>query len=177
MIILFIALAVYTALYYIITFNVYFDGVEGETIKKSLFLKQLIIYLLIVVILFSGYIIINSQNILTGDMLSIQDEDETKLAGAGLTDITIKLWGYRILAVVIVVAVLRFLKYSNKKSFNQCVVSIAIVPVYLVCMFLVMVYFQEVYVGSNELDREKQYIKYNIEKTKEAYGININQNR
>lgn len=175
MIILFIALAVYTALYYIITFNVYFDGVEGETIKKSLFLKQLIIYLLIVVILFSGYIIINSQNILTGDMLSIQDEDETKLAGAGLTDITIKLWGYRILAVVIVVAVLRFLKYSNKKSFNQCVVSIAIVPVYLVCMFLVMVYFQEVYVGSNELDREKQYIKYNIEKTKEAYGININQ--
>jgi len=170
-----VALMAYVAFYYIITFNVYFDGVNGETIKKSIFLKQLVIYLMIIVILFAGYIIINSQNILTGDMLSIQDEDETKLAGAGLTDITIKLWGYRILAVVIVIAIVRFLKYLKNKSFNQCVVSIAIVPVYLVGMFLVMLYFQGVYVGSNELDREKNYIKHNIEKTKEAYGINIDQ--
>lgn len=174
-IIFFIVLIAYVAIYYIITFNVYFDGVEGETIKKSIFLKQLTIYLMIIVILFAGYIIVNSQNILTGDMLSIQDEDETKLAGAGLTDITIKLWGYRILAVVIVFAILRFFKYLKAKSFNQCVASIAVVPVYLVGMFLVMIYFQGVIVGSNELDREKQYIKQNIEKTKEAYGININQ--
>lgn len=172
---LFISLIAYTAFYYIITFNIYFDGVEGETIKKSLFLKQLIVYLMIVVILFAGYIIINSQNILTGDMLSIQDEDETKLAGAGLTDITIKLWGYRILAIVIILAVIRFLKYAGKKSFNQCVVSVAIVPVYLVGMFVVMLYFQGVYVGSNELDREKYYIGLNIDKTKEAYGINVKQ--
>lgn len=174
-IIFFIILIAYVALYYVITFNVYFDGVEGETIKKSIFLRQLITYLVIIVILFAGYIIINSQNILTGDMLSIQDEEETKLAGAGLTDITIKLWGYRIFAVVIILAILRFFKYLKNKSFNQCVASIAIVPVYLVGMFLVMVYFQGIYVGSNELDREKDYIRQNIEKTKEAYGININQ--
>lgn len=171
----FIVLIIYVALYYVITFNIYFDGVEGETIKKSIFLRQLITYLMIIVILFAGYIIINSQNILTGDMLSIQDEEETKLAGAGLTDITIKLWGYRILAVVIVFAIVRFLKYLKHKNFNQCIASIAVVPVYLVSMFLVMLYFQGVYVGSNELDREKDYIRQNIEKTKEAYGININQ--
>lgn len=174
-IIFLIVLIAYVALYYVITFNIYFDGVEGETIKKSIFLRQLITYLMVIVILFASYIIINSQNILTGDMLSIQDEEETKLAGAGLTDITIKLWGYRILAIVIVLAIVRFFKYLKHKSFNQCVASIAVVPVYLVCMFLVMLYFQGVYVGSNELDREKDYIRQNIEKTKEAYGININQ--
>lgn len=171
-----IVLIVYTAFYYIIAFNVYFDGVDGETIKKSLFIKQLIVYLMILVMLFAGYVIITSQNIFTGDMMSIQDEEETKLAGAGITDITVKLWGYRILAVVIVFAVIRLLKYVKKSNFNQCVLSIAIVPLYLFCMFLVMLYSDYIYVGSNELDRQKDYIKNNIERTKDAYGININQN-
>ena len=171
-----VVLIAYTAFYYILTFNIYFDGVDGETIKKSTFIKQLITYLLILVVLFAGYIILTSQNIFTGDMMSIQDEEETKLAGAGLTDITIKLWGYRILAVVIVFAVARLLKYIKKANFNQCVFSIAIVPLYLLCMFLVMIYFEYIYVGSNELDRQKNYIKNNIERTKDAYGINISQN-
>lgn len=173
--ILFIGLTAYTAFYYIVVFNTYFDGVSGETIKKSLFLKQLVAYLLIIVSIFAFYVIITSQNIFTGDMLSIQDAEETKLAGAGLTDITIKLWGYRILAVIIVLAVVRFLHYLKNKNFNQCVVSIACVPVYLVFMFLLMTGFQFFNVGTNELDKQKEYIKYNIEKTKDAYGININQ--
>ena len=171
-----IVLIAYTAAYYIFSFNVYFDGVDGETVKKSLFLKQIIVFLMILVVLFAGYIIVNSQNIFTGDMMSIQDEEETKLAGAGITDITVKLWGYRILAVVIVCAVVRLLKYVKKSSFNQCVISIAIVPIYLFCMFLVMLYSDYIYVGSNELDRQKDYIRNNIERTKDAYGININQN-
>ena len=115
-----IVLIVYTAFYYIICFNVYFDGVDAETIKKSVFIKQLIAYIMILVVLFAGYIIITSQNIFTGDMMSIQDEDETKLAGAGLTDIMVKVWGYRILAFVIIFAVCRLLKYIKKASFNQC---------------------------------------------------------
>ena len=41
-----IVLIAYTAFYYIIAFNVYFDGVDGETIKKSIFLKQLIVFLI-----------------------------------------------------------------------------------------------------------------------------------
>lgn len=77
-----IVLIAYTAFYYIIAFNNYFDGVDGEAIKKSLFIKQLVTFLIILVVLFAGYIIITSQNIFTGDMMSIQDEEETKLAGA-----------------------------------------------------------------------------------------------
>lgn len=171
-----VVLITYTAFYYIIAFNFFFDGVDAETIKKSVFLKQLVVFLILFVILFAVYIIITSQNIFTGDMMSIQDEDETKLAGAGLTDISIKLWGYRILAIVIIFAIGRLLRYIRKANFNQCVLSIAIVPIYLFCMFLIMIYFDLVYVGSNELDRQKNYIKNNIERTKDAYGINISQN-
>ena len=171
-----IVLITYTAFYYIISFNVYFDSVDAETIKQSVFLKQLVIFLILLVIIFAGYIIITSQNIFTGDMMSIQDEEKTKLAGAGLTDISIKLWGYRFLALVIIFAIVRLLKYIKKANFNQCVLSIAIVPIYLFCMFLIMLYFDYIYIGSNELDRQKNYIKNNIERTKDAYGINISQN-
>ena len=42
-------------------------------------------------------------------------------------------------------------------------------------MFGVLIYCQEIYVGSSELDKEESYISYNIEATKEAFGIDIEQ--
>ena len=39
-------------------------------------------------------------------------------------------------------------------------------------MFILIVGFNLLYVKPNELDKEKAYIKYNIEYTKNAYGIN-----
>lgn len=166
----------YTAIYYVITLNIYFDGVDGESLRKNTFIKQEIALILIATIIFSAYIFITSQNILTGDMVTIADEAKTELIGAGKTDVTIKLWGYRILSFVVLVAVLRLVKYIKKQNFKQGVISVLIVPAFLLCMFLVMVYFQNFHVGNNVLDSENEYIGYNIKNTKEAYGIDITQN-
>lgn len=165
----------YTALYYVITLNTFFDGVDGETLKKNTFLKQEIFILVLLAIVFCTYIFISSQDILTGNMLTIGDEAETELTGAGKTDVTIKLWGYRILTFVVAVAIVRLLIYIKKQSFKQSVISVLIVPVYLIGMFIVMIYFQTIHVGNNELDNEKEYIAYNINNTKTAYGIDIDQ--
>ena len=35
-----IGLTVYAVLYYIIAFNIYFDGISRETLKKSVLIKQ-----------------------------------------------------------------------------------------------------------------------------------------
>ena len=166
---------VYTALYYVITLNSHFDGVDVETLKKNTFVKQELFILVLLAIVFCVYIFINSQNILTGNMLTIGDEASTELVGAGKTDVTIKLWGYRILTFVVAIAVIRLLVYIKKQNFKQAVASILIVPGYLLCMFLVMICFQTIYVGNNELDNEKEYIGYNIRNTKAAYGIDIDQ--
>ena len=164
----------YVAAYYVVAFNKFFDGVDAETLKNSLFIKQIIAAVIVLTVIVCVYIGINSQMILTQDMLTIEDDLGTELVGANNTDVTIKVWGYRILTVVIFVAVLRLLKYVKKTNFKQCVISISIVPVYMVGLFIVMLVFS-IAVGGNELEVERQYIQYNIDNTKEAYGIDVKQ--
>ncbi len=170
-----VALIIYTAIYYVIVLNTYFDGVNVETLKKNTFIKQEIFIVILITIVFCVYVFINAQNILTGNMVTVGEDNSIELVGAGKTDVTIKLWGYRILSFIIAISVFRLLKYVKKGNFKQSIISVAIVPIYLLCMFLSMTYFQFIYVRNNELDNEKEYISYHIASTKEAYGINIDQ--
>jgi hypothetical protein len=121
------------------------------------------------------YIICYSQGIVTQDMVTLSST-EVELTGAGAADATIKLWGYRLLSIVLIFSVLRLFKYIKKANFNQAMISVCIVPVYMICLFLGMTYYQVIYVKNNQFDKEKSYIEYNIANTKEAYGINIEQN-
>lgn len=171
-----IAMIIYVALYYVITLNTFFDGVDIETLKKNTFIKQEIAFVIILAIIFCIYIFISSQSILTGNMISIDDELDTRLVGAGKSDVTIKLWGYRILSLIVIFVAFRLLKCIKNQNFKQGIISVLIVPVYLVGLFVIIVGFQFVYVDNNELDTEKEYIGYNIQNTKKAYGIDINQN-
>lgn len=169
-----LVLIVYVAAYYVISFNKYFDGIDGETLKSSLFIKQVMAAVVVLALCLSIYIVVNSQMFLSQDMLTIEDSYGTELIGANKTDATIKVWGYRLLAVIMFIAVLRLLKYVKKANFKQCVISVAIVPAYMIGLFIVMFVFS-IAVGGNELEVERKYIEYNIDNTKEAYGININQ--
>ena len=175
MIAFFIVIIIYVALYYVIVLNIHFDGVDVEILKKNTFVKQEIFLVMVVVIILCTYVFINAQNIFTQNMVTISDKDGTELIGAGKTDVTIRVWGYRILSFVIIIAIIRLFRYIRKGNFKQSIVSIAIVPTYLIGLFLVMIVFQSVFVGKNELDNEQQYISHNIENTKNAYGINIEQ--
>lgn len=176
LIVFFLCLVIYTAIYYVIAINICFkDGVNFQSLKKNTFVKQIQIIVMIFSLLMSGYILLIAQDIQTGEMISIKDSQNTTLVGAGLSDVSIKLWGYRILSVVVFISVVLILRNVRKGQLKKCIKVASIIPIYLVFMFVVIIYFQEVYVGSSELDKEKQYIKYNIENTKEAYGIDIEQ--
>lgn len=171
-----LVMVIYTAIYYVISINVCFEnGVDLQSLKKNIFIKQVKFWAIIFALLISSYIVFDSQDILTGKMLSIKDESGTELTGAGLADTFIKLWGYRIFAVIVFVSVIKIIQNASASKFKKCISSASIIPIYLVCMFGVLIYFQEIYVGSSELDKEKTYIGYNIEATKEAYGIEIEQ--
>ncbi len=167
---------IYTAIYYVIAINVCFkNGIDIGDLKENTFVKQIKFWAIVFGILISGYILVAAQDILTGKMITIKDEAGTELVGAGLTDTVIKLWGYRIFAIVVLISIIRIVKNASIANFKKCIVSASIIPIYLVVMFGVLIYFQEVYVGSSELDKEKNYIKYNIDATKDAFGIDIEQ--
>ena len=171
-----VVLMIYVGLYYVIVLNKYFDGVDVETLKKNTFIKQEIFLLVVTILVLCAYIFVGAQNILTGSMVTIgEDTSETEIIGAGLADVTIKVWGYRILSFVIAIATIFIVKNIKKANFKKVVISASVVPAYLVCLFIVLTCFQVMHVQNNELDNEKTYIGYNIENTKKAYGIDIEQ--
>ncbi len=164
----------YTAAYYILIFNICLECVDKELLLKSKFIKTLKIDAILIVITIACSTFLNTYNIVYDEFISLKDTLSTKLIGAGITDISIKLWGYRILGIVMIISVSLILKYILKKDkTKKLLASIAIVPAYLLGLFIVIIGFNFIFVNSNKLDTQKQYIGYNIDYTKKAYNLSI----
>lgn len=166
-----IALSAYMAGYYIIIFNFYFKAVDRELLRKSKLIKKLLRNAIIVSIGMALQNALNTQNIVTGKFLTLSNG--TELTGAGIIESTIQLWGYLILAVIIVIAVIMAVKFFVQNKMKKIVYSVAVVPIYLVTLFLVMVGYDFIFVKSNEFDKERKYISENIKSTQEAYNIKV----
>ena len=170
-IMLFVALTLYMALYYIIIFNRYFDGIDGKMLKESSFMKKITRNIFCIIIGIAGFTILNTQSMVFGRILSVNEELE--IVGAGLTESTVKLWGYVIFAFIIVIFGYRGIHYFKKGETNKVLKNLAVIPGYLVLLFVVMLGFDLLFVRANELDKEKTYISENIKNTKSAYQIAI----
>ncbi|MBP3596250.1 MAG: UPF0182 family protein [Clostridia bacterium] len=166
---------VYIAIYNIITFNFYLNGVDRELLKKSIFIKQVMFVSFLLIIAFSAFIWKNSENILTQNLITIEDAQKTDLIGAGASDITVKIIGYRILSVIIIFVALGVIKCIKKSNLKKGAATVLIIPIYLIGLFFVTLYVDYIYMGPNEFDKQKDYIGYNIDFTKKAYGIDIDQ--
>ena len=173
-IILSIALLIYKAVYYITTFNLFFDGVDKKTVKNSKLIKQITNSVLILAILLAGLILLEVQDIGTSKFITLRDDSMSySLFGAGFVDVNIKVWGYRILSAVIIISVYMGIKAFKQDKTKKLIMWIVAVPTYLVALFIVMAGTQAIYVNANEYDKEKEYISANIKATKEAYGVNV----
>lgn len=168
---LMIALSAYMAGYYIIIFNFYFKAVDRELLRKSKLIKKLLRNAIIVSIGMALQNALNTQNIVTGKFLTLSNG--TELTGAGVIESTIQLWGYLILSVIIVIAVIIPVKFFAQNKMKKIVYPVAVVPIYLVTLFLVMVGYDFIFVKSNEFDKERKYISENIKSTQEAYNIKV----
>lgn len=151
----------------------YFDGIDGQTLKNNMFIKHLLFNVMIITIIIAGIILFHTQNIVLDNFITINDQEETSIVGAGVIESTVKLWGYRILAVVIVISVFIAIKYFKKNSAKNVIKSLATVPIYLVGLFIVMVGYKMIFINGSELDKEKSYISTNIDYTKTAYNLKI----
>ncbi len=173
-ILLVIGLTIYNVIYYIAVFNICFDGVDREILKKSKLLKQLFTNIKILAILIAGFVLLKTQDIGFDRFLNLQEDTTYSIYGAGVTDITIKLWGYRILPILIILSVFMAIRAFNNGKNKKVIMWVFVVPVYLIILLIVMALFQAIFVTPNELDREENNIQNNITYTKEAYGINAN---
>lgn len=172
-----IGLTIYMAIYYIIIFNKYFDGVDGKMVKNSLLIKKMMRNLTLIIIAISLLTALNTTNISFNKMLTIKNDNDSTLdidiIGAGYTDVTIQRWGYLIFSLVIVIFSIRAIKAFKQSNTSKVLKNLAIIPGYLVGMFLVIIIFNLIFVNSNTLDKEKEYLDNNIKYTKSAYNIDI----
>ena len=168
-----VGLAIYTVVYYIISFNVYFEGVDRQALRNSRLIKQLCKYVLIIAVLIAGYIFIETHNVGLQRFVNLNEITNYDLYGAGISEVTIKLWGYRFLSIIIIISVFLAERAFKKQNTKNVILSLSIVPIYLAAMLVVLLGFELIFVNSNELDKQQAYIQDNIENTKQAYGINI----
>lgn len=173
MIVTFVIVTLYAAIYYIFLINTQFTaGVESETLKNSIIKKQLLNNARIIIILIAAFTFINAENLSSQTFITVGEAGNTySLVGAGITDITIKVWGYRILSIIMVLAACIAISAYYKEKHKRLFMWIVSVPIYLVALILVLIGYDKIFVNSNEYEKEKQYISYNIEYTRDAYGI------
>lgn len=165
----------YAAVYYIVSLNTQFvNGVTTESLKNSIIKKQLLNNAKILVIIIAVLTFINAEDLSSRPFLTVgENEYSYAISGAGTSDVSIKVWGYRALSIIMIIAIFVGISAYNKKKNRRLIMSVFSVPIYLVGLILVLIGYNKIFVDSNEYEKEKQYISYNIENTREAYGINI----
>lgn len=168
---LIVGLTIYMIAYYIITFNIYCDGVDRELLKKSLFFKKILRNIILLSIAIALLNIVQTQNIVLEKFLTLNNSDKTELIGAGFIESTIKLVGEVIYSILIIIVACKVVKYFKKEQSSKIVACLATIPIYFVILFLVLAVVDIIYVNPNELDIEKDYISKNIEFTQKAYNI------
>lgn len=168
-----VAVTAYAAIYYIIALNTQFDGVSSETLKKSKIVKQILNNAKVLSILTAVLTFLKTQDLSSNKFLTIGDKTTYSLYGAGVADASIKLWGYRILTLLIVISVFMAVSAYNKGKTRKVIGSVLTVPIYLCLLLVTLVGYNTIFVNSNELDRQKKYINYNIENTRNAYNVGI----
>lgn len=91
--------------------------------------------------------------------------------GASYTDINVTLWVYRIqMAVCAFSAVAVILAIIRRKPLWAAIGPVLLVAVYLLGLGA-EAFVQGIIVSPNELEKERPYIKYGIEYTRKAYGL------
>lgn len=165
-----IGLIVYSAIYYILVFNKYFDGIDKDTLKNSKLVKNIIKYVRCIAIIFGILTIVRITDIVFDNFIITGSGQE--IIGAGVVNITIKIVGDIILAIMLVISIFYATANLEKGNNSKALKNVLIVPTYLVIMFCTMVGFDLIFVNSNEYDKEKSHIERNILYTQNAYGIN-----
>ncbi|MBR4261267.1 MAG: UPF0182 family protein [Clostridia bacterium] len=168
-----VALTIYAGIYYVVALNTQFDGVKSETLKNSKIVKQLLNNARTLSVLIAILTFLKTQDLSSSKFLTIGDKTSYQLYGAGLADLSIKLWGYRILSVIIVVSVFMAVSAYNKGKTKRVIGSILTVPIYLCLLVFTLLGYNGMFIKSNEFDKQRNYINYNIQNTRNSYNVQV----
>ncbi|WP_141706153.1 UPF0182 family protein [Caloranaerobacter ferrireducens] len=94
-----------------------------------------------------------------------------KVYGASFTDVHISLWIYRIMAFISVISAIGFFIGVIRKKVRLALTGPVVLIIFSMIGSIVSGLFQQFVVEPNEISKEEKYLKYNIEYTQKAYGL------
>lgn len=92
--------------------------------------------------------------------------------GAGYTDVHVRLLFYRILMLASIVSGILFMIGAFRQKLKYIIASPVIIIVIMILSTVSQTVVQSFIVAPNELDKEKTYLKYNIDFTQKAFDLN-----
>ena len=107
--------------------------------------KQLINVIIVGTVVVIMYNFLSHQDILIGDMLQKESVKGAYLTGAGFFDVNIKLWIYRIISIVIIIAVYNFIRGIKKEESKKILFSIILIPAALIVVFIVNIAIDSIF--------------------------------
>ena len=120
-------MCIYIIIYYVLSFHKFFhDGIDMELLRKNTFIKQILLNLFLIILAIAALSILMVQDIVLGKFTTTTNG--TSLYGAGFIDVTIKKWGYILLAIFIIITGIRALRKAHKEQYKKAVYTILQIP-------------------------------------------------
>ncbi|MCI5971282.1 MAG: UPF0182 family protein [Oscillospiraceae bacterium] len=94
------------------------------------------------------------------------------VAGAGYTDIYVWFNFYKVAPFLLLAIVALSIVFLSRAKYKPMIITVAVYPATLIAVSLISLYVQKFVVDPNEFTKEKPYLSYNLEFTKQAYNIN-----
>ena len=153
----------YTIIYYLVAFSTSVNSLSIENLKvKSVITHNLINIAIFFTIKTFSYQLLK-QDILYGNVVNV--------TGAGYVDVNVWLKYFTAAPFLLIAIVVVSLFFIWKDRLKPAAFTIAVFPVVWILVTAISMFIQSIIVSPNEYNYEKEYLSYNIAKTREAYSL------
>jgi uncharacterized protein len=154
---------IYTIAYYVIMFMVSFNNVTMEDLKVKSVLRHNLINIAIFFIIKAFTYKFQKEGLVYSGFFNVN--------GAGYVDVNVWMNYYRIAPFLLIAIVVLAFFFIWKSKLRKAAYSIALFPAIWLIVSIMAFGMQSFVVKPNESEKEKPYLKYNMQQTRAAYGI------
>jgi len=161
--ILWLFVIIYTLVYYIIVLATLYKSITFQDLKVKSIIRHNLINVAILFIIKSVSYKFMKESVLYSTVLDVK--------GAGYVDVKIWLNYFRLAPILLVIIVVLSFMFISIEKFKRAAITISVFPAIWIVVTLTAVIVQSFVVKPNEANLESQYLKYNIQQTRQAYNL------
>ena len=158
----------YTAAYYFIMLLSIYGNLTFQDLKIKSLIRHNLVNIAIFFLIKTFSYKFEREGILYSEVVNLQG---VAINGAGYTEVNVWLNYFTVAPFLLIAIVGAAMWFIWKGNLKRAAYSIAVFPAVWLVVSIIATFVQSVIVSPNAISIEKPFMKYNMEKTREAYGI------